>query len=122
MADWMSSGDHDPPVPIRYTFTPAAVVSARPSVPQGVDPPRGGPGESTSGKVAFPLNRIVRERSYDVSAARAAPARDATTALVASTATSVIAIRLPTDDTFGPPRASPRAAYPGIGEFASNPY
>jgi hypothetical protein len=49
------------------------------------------------------LNRIVREWLNDVSAARAAPARDATKALVASTAMSVIPIRLPTDDTFVPP-------------------
>ena len=72
-------------------------------MPQGVDAPSGGPGESTSGNVGSPLNRIVRERSNDVSAARAAPARDATKALVASTATSVIPLRLPTDDTFVPP-------------------
>src|SRR3954453_15948854 len=115
MADWMSLGDQGPPVPVRYTFTPAADVSARPFVPQGVDPFSGGPGESTSGKARSPLNRIVRERLYDVSAARAAPARDATKALVASRATSVMPVRFPTDDSFFPPKASP-GAYPGIGE------
>src|SRR6478752_6608545 len=121
MADWMSPADQGPPVPVRQTFTPAAAVSARPFVPQGVDAPSGGPGESTSGNVAFPLNRIVRERLYDVSAARAAPARDATMALVASTATSVIPIRLLTDDSFFPPKASP-GAYRGIGEVARELY
>ena len=56
----MSAGVQIPPVPVRYTFTPAAAVSARPFVPQGVSTPSGGPGERTSGNVGFPLNRIVR--------------------------------------------------------------
>jgi hypothetical protein len=90
-------------------------------VPQGVDPFRGGPGESTSGKVGSPLNRIVRERLNDVSAARAAPARDATKALAASTATSVFPTRLLTDNSFFPPKASP-GAYPGFGEVAWDLY
>src|SRR3954468_19591662 len=121
MADWMSSGAQGPPVPVRYTFTPAAAVSARPFVPQGVEAPSGGPGESTSGNVAFPLNRNVRERLYDVSAALAAPARDATMALAASRTTSVFPMRLPTDDRFFPPEASP-GAYPGIREVAVDLY
>src|SRR5436189_3542111 len=107
--------------PVRYTFTTAAAVSARPFAPQGVDAASGGPGESTSGKVGSPLNRIVRERLNDVSAARAAPARDATKALIASTATSVFPIRLPTDNSFSPPKASP-GAYPGISEVARDLY
>src|SRR6188472_4194175 len=121
MPDWMAAGVQGPPAPVRYTFTPAADVSARPFVPQGVDAFRGGPGDSTSGRVGSPLNRIVRERLNDVSAARAAPARAATTALIASTATSVFPTRLPTDDSFSPPRASP-GAYPGIGEVAPDLY
>src|SRR5206468_3995870 len=76
--------------------------------PHGVSWPSGGPGESTSGNVGFPLKRIVRVRLNEVVAARAAPATHTIKPLVTTTAASVIPIRLPTDDTFvpSPPEAS----------------
>src|SRR4051794_34017958 len=95
----MSPADQIWPVPVRYTFIPAAAVSVRPSVPHGVFAPSGGPGESTNGNVGLLLNRIVRVRSNEVVAARASTARYASEAHDASTTTSAIPIRLLTAHT-----------------------
>src|SRR5438552_17117401 len=91
-----------PPTPVRYTFTPAAAVSASASVPQGVRAPRGGPGESTIGNVGRPSKRIVRVRSYVVVAPRAKPARQPSTALVATSPTRATQHRSPLTDILFP--------------------
>jgi hypothetical protein len=62
------------------------------------------------GNVGSPLNRMVRVRLNEVVAPSAAPAREATSALVASATTTVVPIRLANDDTFVPPEASPGAS------------
>src|SRR4051794_39919887 len=77
-----------PPGPDRYTFMPAAAVSASPSDPQGVVAPGSGPGESTSGNVGSPFKRNVRVLLKEVSAPCAAPASAATTTEAAVAATS----------------------------------
>src|SRR4029077_14938687 len=84
-----------PPVPVRYMFTPAAAVSARPFAPVGVVETSDGPGESTMGNVGRPLNWIVRLSSNVVVAERAAPARAPTTAQVAAAPTNPSFHRLP---------------------------
>jgi hypothetical protein len=84
---------------VRKTFTPAEAVAESPFVPQGVVEPSAGPGESTIGNVGRPLNRIVRLRSNVVVAGRAAPARQPTTALVATRATNPVLKRLARDDS-----------------------
>src|SRR5262249_58607689 len=94
------------PVPVRYTFAPAVDVSVRPSSPQGVWLPSGGPGERTRGNVGRPLKRIVRVRLNEVVAAPAATAKYANEAQDAKTTTSTIPIRLPNDNTSLPPEAS----------------
>src|ERR1700751_2282280 len=90
----MSASDQIPPVPVRYMFTPAAAVSARPFAPEGVVAPSGGPGERTIGNVGRPLNWIVRVASNVVLAARAAPASMPTPAHVAAAATKASCHRL----------------------------
>jgi hypothetical protein len=69
-------------------LAPAATVSARPFVSQGVVEPSGGPGESTMGNVGRPLTWIVLASSNVVVAGRAAPGSEARTAHVAAAATN----------------------------------